>query len=211
MTPEQFVLWMQGFIEGSNAYNLTPAGWDTVKAKLKEVTPVAKKTFKPLPHPSCPWAGRDDKTPLNQEGPPWPQIYPTAPPYRYKSPSLPDEMFRVTCGSGEEPSTWKYYNNGVEVPASGVTWEDKVSEKPVESQVSVYEQVLANPKLCKHYDKDGNVIGFRELKKPTPPPDRTLREGEEPLNPSKKSTTFNFNPGTIESLTASRNCQLLQY
>lgn len=129
MTPEQFVLWMQGFIEGSNAYNLTPAGWDTVKAKLKEVTPVAKKTFKPLPQPSCPWAGRDDKTPLVQEGPPWPQIYPTTPPYRYTSPSLPDEMFKVTCGSGEEPSTWKYYNNSIEVPAPGVTWEDKVSNE----------------------------------------------------------------------------------
>ena len=110
MTPEQFVLWMQGFVEGSNAYNLTPAGWDTVKAKLKEVN-----TFKE-------WPGTLTTEP--QSLPPYNPL-----PYYYKSPSLPDEMFRVTCGSGEEPSTWKYYNNIVEVPASGLTWEDKVSNE----------------------------------------------------------------------------------
>lgn len=111
MTPEQFVLWMQGFIEGSNAYNLTPAGWDTVKAKLKEVQESKElvNIFRPNSTETIP--------PYNPQ------------PYRHKSPSLPDEMFRVTCGSGEEPSTWKYYNNIVEVPASDLTWEDKVSNE----------------------------------------------------------------------------------
>ena len=89
MTPEQFVLWMQGFIEGSNAYNLTPAGWDIVKAKLKEVQEGKELVdiFRP-----------NSTEPI----PPYNPL-----PYYYKSPSLPDEMFRVTCGT----NITKGYNN----------------------------------------------------------------------------------------------------
>lgn len=37
MTSREFVIWLQGFIAGSNNYNLTPAGWDTLKEVLKTV------------------------------------------------------------------------------------------------------------------------------------------------------------------------------
>jgi hypothetical protein len=37
MTPEEFVIWLQGFIVGSNNYNLTPAGWEALKEQLKKV------------------------------------------------------------------------------------------------------------------------------------------------------------------------------
>lgn len=37
MTPEQFIIWLQGFVAGSNNYNLTPSGWDELKDKLSQV------------------------------------------------------------------------------------------------------------------------------------------------------------------------------
>ena len=37
MTPEEFVIWLQGFVAASNHYNLTPAGWDELKEQLKKV------------------------------------------------------------------------------------------------------------------------------------------------------------------------------
>lgn len=37
MTSKEFVIWLQGFVEGSNNFNLTPSGWDALKEKLKEV------------------------------------------------------------------------------------------------------------------------------------------------------------------------------
>lgn len=37
MTSKEFVIWLQGFIAGSNNYILTPAGWDELKDKIKEV------------------------------------------------------------------------------------------------------------------------------------------------------------------------------
>lgn len=100
MTPEQFVTWLQGFVEGSNAYNLTPAGWDAIKAKLKEVGKFQE------------WPGMLTTEPL----PPYnPQ------PYYYTSPSLPDEKFKITCNStGVSPL--KYYNSkGEEVYPASVT------------------------------------------------------------------------------------------
>lgn len=40
MTSNEFVIWMRGFVAGSNSYNLTPKGWDEVKEKLSSVTDV---------------------------------------------------------------------------------------------------------------------------------------------------------------------------
>jgi hypothetical protein len=37
MTPEEFVIWLQGFVAASHHYNLTPAGWDELKEQLKKV------------------------------------------------------------------------------------------------------------------------------------------------------------------------------
>ena len=38
MTSKEFVIWMRGFVAGSNNYNLTPKGWDEVKEKLSTIT-----------------------------------------------------------------------------------------------------------------------------------------------------------------------------
>lgn len=38
MTSTEFVLWLKGFVAGSNNYNLTPRGWDEVKEKLNSVS-----------------------------------------------------------------------------------------------------------------------------------------------------------------------------
>lgn len=37
MTPEQFVIWLKGFVTASNNYNLTPKAWDEVKETLDKV------------------------------------------------------------------------------------------------------------------------------------------------------------------------------
>ena len=37
MTPEQFVIWLKGFVEASNNYNLTPAAWQALKDELEKV------------------------------------------------------------------------------------------------------------------------------------------------------------------------------
>lgn len=37
MTAEEFVIWLRGFIAGSNNYNLTPNGWDELKKTLEQV------------------------------------------------------------------------------------------------------------------------------------------------------------------------------
>lgn len=37
MTAQEFVIWLRGFVAGSNNYNLTPKGWDEVKEKLESV------------------------------------------------------------------------------------------------------------------------------------------------------------------------------
>lgn len=42
MTSRDFVIWLKGFIAGSNTYNLTPAGWDELKNQLSKVEDVPK-------------------------------------------------------------------------------------------------------------------------------------------------------------------------
>lgn len=37
MTPEQFVIWLKGFVVASNNYNLTPKAWDELKEQLNKV------------------------------------------------------------------------------------------------------------------------------------------------------------------------------
>ena len=37
MKSTEFVIWLKGFIAASNNYNLTPAGWDTLKEELSKV------------------------------------------------------------------------------------------------------------------------------------------------------------------------------
>lgn len=43
MTPQEFVIWLRGFIAGSNSYNLTPHGWDKLKETLEQVNSEEKK------------------------------------------------------------------------------------------------------------------------------------------------------------------------
>jgi hypothetical protein len=37
MTEHEFICWLKGFVAGSNAYNLTPAGWEKLKEELDKV------------------------------------------------------------------------------------------------------------------------------------------------------------------------------
>ena len=37
MTSKDFVLWFKGFIDGAHHFNITPAQWDMLKEKIKEV------------------------------------------------------------------------------------------------------------------------------------------------------------------------------
>ena len=37
MTSNEFVIWLKGFIAGSNNYNLTPQGWEALKNNLEKV------------------------------------------------------------------------------------------------------------------------------------------------------------------------------
>ncbi len=37
MTSNEFVIWLKGFIAGSNNYNLTPQGWEVLKNNLEKV------------------------------------------------------------------------------------------------------------------------------------------------------------------------------
>jgi hypothetical protein len=37
MTSREFIIWLKGFIAGSNNYNLTPSGWETLKSNLEQV------------------------------------------------------------------------------------------------------------------------------------------------------------------------------
>lgn len=45
MTSKEFVIWLKGFVAGSNNYNLTPKGWDEVKQQLSEVTDASQISF----------------------------------------------------------------------------------------------------------------------------------------------------------------------
>jgi DNA-binding PadR family transcriptional regulator len=37
MTSKEFIIWLKGFITGSNNYNLTPSGWEALKSNLEQV------------------------------------------------------------------------------------------------------------------------------------------------------------------------------
>ena len=37
MNSKDFTIWLKGFVSASNNYNLTPAGWDTLKEELSKV------------------------------------------------------------------------------------------------------------------------------------------------------------------------------
>ena len=37
MTPTEFVIWLQGFVQGVHHYNVTPAQWDYLKEVLEKV------------------------------------------------------------------------------------------------------------------------------------------------------------------------------
>jgi hypothetical protein len=37
MTSRDFVIWFKGFMEGAHHHNITPAQWDMLKEKIKEV------------------------------------------------------------------------------------------------------------------------------------------------------------------------------
>ena len=37
MNSTDFTIWLKGFVSASNNYNLTPAGWDTLKEELSKV------------------------------------------------------------------------------------------------------------------------------------------------------------------------------
>ncbi len=37
MTPNEFVIWLKGFIQASNKYNVTPKQWDDIKDQLNKV------------------------------------------------------------------------------------------------------------------------------------------------------------------------------
>ena len=37
MTSKEFIIWLKGFIAGSNNYDLTPSGWEALKSNLEQV------------------------------------------------------------------------------------------------------------------------------------------------------------------------------
>jgi hypothetical protein len=37
MNSKEYVIWLRGFVAGSNNFNLTPAGWQELKDRLVEV------------------------------------------------------------------------------------------------------------------------------------------------------------------------------
>jgi hypothetical protein len=42
MTSRDFVIWLKGFVAGSNNFNLTPSGWDEVKNQLNKIEDIHK-------------------------------------------------------------------------------------------------------------------------------------------------------------------------
>lgn len=40
MTSKEFIIWLKGFIAGSNNYNLTPQGWTTLQEELSKVNDI---------------------------------------------------------------------------------------------------------------------------------------------------------------------------
>ena len=37
MTPNEFVIWLKGFVQASNNYNITPKQWDDIREQLDKV------------------------------------------------------------------------------------------------------------------------------------------------------------------------------
>ena len=37
MTPEEFIIWLNGFVKAANPYNITPKQWDDIKEHLEKV------------------------------------------------------------------------------------------------------------------------------------------------------------------------------
>lgn len=37
MTPNEFIIWLRGFVQAANGYNITPKQWDDIKEKLAQV------------------------------------------------------------------------------------------------------------------------------------------------------------------------------
>jgi hypothetical protein len=37
MTSREFIIWLKGFVTGSNNYNLTPQGWEALKSNLEKI------------------------------------------------------------------------------------------------------------------------------------------------------------------------------
>ena len=42
MTSKEFVIWLKGFVAGSNSFNLTPKGWDILIEQLDKVDDTPK-------------------------------------------------------------------------------------------------------------------------------------------------------------------------
>lgn len=45
MTAEEFVIWLRGFAQAANEYNVTPKQWQDVKDKLDEVEDIEDYDF----------------------------------------------------------------------------------------------------------------------------------------------------------------------
>ncbi len=66
MTSAQFVIWFKGFVAGSNSYNLTPSGWETVKAELEKVNDDTIG-FDWSMYPDCCEEDQSDIAPANED------------------------------------------------------------------------------------------------------------------------------------------------
>jgi hypothetical protein len=110
MKAEEFVIWFKGFVAGSNNYDLTPAGWEAVKAQLEKVgedkVKFKSEEEKALPKdPPVKDSGIDWKDLINKpvkplvpyQTKPLPYQYPQ--PYWWQQPSTV-EPFKVTCSAG---------------------------------------------------------------------------------------------------------------
>jgi hypothetical protein len=116
MTSKEFILWLKGFSEGVNEYNITPKQWDIVKDKLAEV--------KDEPTPSLPF-GVPNIAPIQTL--PFIQPYDPYNPYKITSGTTGESGVILTTSSGSNgtitynPSTttqwnpsgsnWSYTNN----------------------------------------------------------------------------------------------------
>jgi len=40
MTPEEFIIWLCGFVKAANPYNITPKQWEDLKYQLEKVNQI---------------------------------------------------------------------------------------------------------------------------------------------------------------------------